>query len=302
MPDLAKNPLKLGAAKRIANRLKREVMLRGPFRLVTQRMYQAELAAHAKKLPILADADMALVAELQKYGVLQRQLTSLGVPGTDAMIRAFEVLVPELKALPVRGNNAPRLPISRLLDFPAVYLWGLDPRLLDMVERYLGLPVHYHGADLRREIADGQATDVRQWHVDAEDHRMFKIIAYLNDVTEVGGPFEYITRENTVKASRELHYVSGFVTDERMETAVPKSDWKMATGPKYAGNIADTCAVFHRAKPPVKIDRYSITFSWLPHKPMKSYPSMPMSQAKYDELTAKLTPRQRTSVPPRTPE
>ncbi len=294
-------PLNLDTAKRIANRLKREVMLRGPFRVLTQRLYEAELAAHAKSLPRLADADMDLVDDLRKNGVIQRPLASLGIPGTDALFSAFETLVPELRALPVKDNNAPRLPISRLLELPEIYLFGLDSRLLDIVERYVGLPVHYHGADLRREVADGKATDVRQWHVDAEDHRMFKIIAYLNDVTEVGGPFEYMTRERTQRACRDLHYVSGFVTDERMEGVAPKTDWKMAIGPRYVGNIADTCAVFHRAKPPVKVDRYSVTFSWLSRKPMKTYASMPMPQAKYDELMNKLSPRQRACVPPRTP-
>jgi hypothetical protein len=289
-------------AKRIANRLWREVMLRGPFRLVTQRKHEAELAAHATTLPALAGTDVELVGDLRKNGVIQRPLLSLGVPGTDIMIKALDVLVPELKALPVKSNNAQSLASSRLLDFPEVYLWGLEPRILDITEGYIGLPVHYHGADLKREIADGRATDVRQWHVDVEDHRMFRLICYLNDVTEIGGPFEYLTRESTAKARHGLHYLSGFVTDERMETMVPKSDWKIALGPQYTSNIADTCAVFHRAKPPVRIDRYSITFSWFSRKPMKTYALKPMSQAKYEELTSRLSPRQLGCVPPRTPE
>jgi hypothetical protein len=295
-------PLNMNTVERVANRLKREVTLRGPFRLLTERRHEAELAANAPNLPKLAEADAALVRDLKQKGVLQRPIAALGIAGTDAVLAGLEQLASELKGMATKGNNAPRLPISRLLEIPEIYLWGLDERLLDIVESYIGLPVHYHGADVRREIADGATTDVRQWHIDAEDHRMFKIIAYLDhDVTNVGGPFEYMTRETSLRAARRLHYVSGFVTDARMKKAVPVTEWRMATGPKHTANIADTCAVFHRAKPPTQVDRYSVTFSWTSRKAMKTYASMPMAQETYDALLSRLSPRQRGCVPPRTP-
>lgn len=293
-------PLNLNTARRIANRLKREVMFRGPFRLLTRRRHAALLAAHAPKLPRISDAGRGLIGELRTTGVLQRELSALEIAGTAQMLTGLSTLVNELKALPAAGNNAPRLPISRLLEIPEIYLWGLDERLLDLVECYIGLPVHYHGADLRREIADGVTNDVRQWHIDAEDHRMFKIIAYLNDVTEVGGPFEYMTRQTSERAARALRYVSGFVPDAAMEKVMPRDNWRAATGPSFTGNVADTCAVFHRARPPTKVDRYSITFSWTSRRPMKTYASMPMVQETYDSLTRGLSPRQRACVPPRT--
>lgn len=293
-------PLNLNTARRIANRLKRELMFRGPFRLLTQRRHQALLAAHAPKLPRISSGAQGLVNELRTRGVVQRPISALEIVGTDQLLTGLETLVRELKALPANGNNAPRLPIARMLEIPAIYLWGLDERLLDLVECYIGLPVHYHGADLRREIADGVTNDVRQWHIDAEDNRMFKIIAYLNDVTEVGGPFEYMTRQESERAARELGYVSGFVPDPAMEKAMPRDHWHMATGPSFTANLADTCAVFHRAKPPTQVDRYSITFSWTSRRPMKTYASMPMVQPTYDALTRRLSPRQRACVPPRT--
>jgi len=293
-------PLNLDTARRVANRLKREVMFRGPFRLLTRRRHEALLAAHAPKLPRISDAAQGLIGELRTTGVLQRQLSALEIAGTDQMLSGLATLVSELKALPAGGSNAPRLPISRLLELPEIYLWGLDERLLDLVECYIGLPAHYHGADLRREVADGVTNDVRQWHIDAEDHRMFKIIAYLNDVTEVGGPFEYMTRQTSEGAARALRYVSGFVPDPAMERVMPRENWRAATGPSFTANLADTCAVFHRARPPTSVDRYSITFSWTSRRPMKTYASMPMAQETYDSLTRGLSARQRACVPPRT--
>jgi hypothetical protein len=297
-----KLPLNMNTVERVANRLKREIILRGPFRLLVERRHGAELAAYEPNLPKLSEADARLVRELEQKGVIQRPISALGIDGTDIMVAGLETLVAELKHMPTGGNNAPRLPISRLLEIPKIYSWGLDDRLLDIVETYIGLPVYYHGADLRREIADGATTDVRQWHIDAEDHRMFKIIAYLDhDVTDVGGPFEYMTREVTLRAARRLHYVSGFVTDVRMRKAIPVTEWRMATGPKHTANIADTCAVFHRAKPPTTTNRFSVTFSWTSRKAMKTYASMPMTEETYEATLARLSPRQRACVPPRTP-
>ena len=115
-----------------------------------------------------------------------------------AMLAACETLASELRAQPQNGQNAPRLPNRRLMDFPEIYMWGLERRLLDLIENYVGLPIRYHGADLRREVADGKLNDVRQWHIDAEDRRMFKCILYLNDVEEGGGPFMFLPRGVTI--------------------------------------------------------------------------------------------------------
>src|SRR6185295_11795761 len=118
---------------------------------------------------------------------------------------------------------------KRMQEFPEIYLWGLNERLLSLVENYIGLPIRYHGVDVRREICDGRPNDVRQWHIDAEDHRMFRVIIYLNDVAADGGPFEYIRRELTVGAVQKLGYGSGFVTDRDMARVVPRAEWVQAT-------------------------------------------------------------------------
>ena len=125
------------------------------------------------------------------------------MPGTGSMLSACGLLVQELRG-PANGGNAPRLPLHRLMDFPEIYMWGLNQRLLGVVENYIGLPIRYHGADLRREFNDGKLNDVRQWHVDAEDRRMFKIIVYLNDVLPGGGPFQYLPKGVTAETARRL--------------------------------------------------------------------------------------------------
>jgi hypothetical protein len=185
------------------------------------------------------------------------------------------------------------------MDFPDVYLWGLNERILSLVENYVGLPIRYHGVDVRREIADGRPNDVRLFHIDTEDHRMFRVIIYLNDVDQGEGPFEYIPREDTVGAVRKLHYGSGFVSDPDMDRVVPKSRWRQATAKARWGAFADTCRVFHRAQAPRTKDRYSASITWTSTTPIKSYPSTPLSDSLYSFLQSRINQRQMSVLPAR---
>ena len=218
------------AVKRAANKLKREVLRLPPFNYVWDMQYHAALGRHGSTLPWIRERDAAMVRALRKDGVWATSLDAFELPGTSAFLDSTKTLVEELRALIPRGN-AIRLPLERLIAHPAIYLWGLQERLLDMVENYIGLPLMYHGADLRREIPDGRATDVRQWHVDVEDARMVKVITYMNDVVTTGGPFEYLSRDSSRATAKTLNYSSGFVTDRAMSAVIPESQWQAATGP-----------------------------------------------------------------------
>jgi hypothetical protein len=285
---------------RVTNRLKRELMRVPPIQFLRDRAYEQQLAQHLGHLPKLTAPQLLNVLEtVRSEGVCEAPVRSLNLPLSDSMLASLDVLVAELKALPpVNGQNAPRLPLSRVYEAPDVFSWGLQEPLLDLVENYIGLPVHYHGADLRREIADGRPTDVRQWHVDAEDRRMFKVIVYLNDVTEEGGPFRYTSRPLTRAACSTLGYLSGFVPDADMEKVVARHHWSAATGPKGTAVFADTAAVFHRAQAPLTTDRYSVTFSYMSRQPMKTYYNAPPSAAQAERLKAGLSARQRDCLAP----
>ena len=235
---------------RAANKLKRELHRLPAVRAVLGYEYLQALEDHALRLPPLDAGLLPFFHALRKDGAYVTPVESLRLPGTREMLAACDTLAAELRALPLNGENAPRLPVQRLMQLPEIYLWGLDSRLLDFIENYIGLPIRYHGADLRREIADGKLTDVRQWHVDAEDRRMFKIILYLNDVLPGGGPFQYIPRAVTIETARRLRYGSGFVPDDTMSTVLPSARWIECLAKSHSAIMADTCKVFHRAQPP----------------------------------------------------
>jgi hypothetical protein len=290
--------------ERAANKLKREIYRLPAIRVYRGYEYHEALEAHALRLPHLAAIDLPVLEALRREGAYVVPVESLGLAGTDAMLRAGTTLAAELRAQTSNnGNahNAPRLPIHRMMDFPEIYLWGLDERLLDLVENYVGLPIRYHGADIRREMADGKLNDVRQWHIDAEDWRMFKIILYLNDVAPGGGPFQYVPRATTVETARRLDYSSGFVSDDTMATVLPRDRWVECHARAHSAVMADTCKVFHRAQPPRTAERYSITFSWTSNVAVKSYPSTPMTDATHALVLSRLNARQRSCLAARRP-
>jgi hypothetical protein len=288
---------------RAANKLKREIYRLPAIRVYRAYEYHEALEAHALKLPSLDPGDLGRLEALRRDGVVVTPVEALNLPGTREMLAACDKLTGELRALPVDGangeKNAPRLPIARVMAFPEIYLWGLSSRLLDFIENYVGLPIRYHGADFRREIADGKLTDVRQWHIDAEDQRMFKIILYLNDVGPGGGPFEYIPRVTTIETAKKLRYSSGFVKDDAMDVALPRARWAQAVGKSHTCAMADTCKVFHRAQPPREVDRYSITYSWTSTSAVKTYPTMPITDEAYAYILAHTGARQRSVLPAR---
>lgn len=285
---------------RVVNRVKREVLRLPGVRVMNGYAYGKALDEHSTRLPPLDPRDLPILEGLRKTGAHVVDVDALGLPETPAFFAALEKLVPELRALPPgTGDNAPRLPPRRLMDFPELYLWGLNERLLSLVENYVGLPIRYHGVDVRREIADGNPSDVRQWHIDTEDHRMFRVIIYLNDVGPGGGPFEYMPRADTIKAVNALRYGSGFVKDADMARVVPRSEWRQATARARMGAFADTCRIFHRAQAPRDVDRYSITITWTSTTPIKSYPVAPLTDSAYAYLASRVNERQLAALPAR---
>lgn len=291
--------MKKNVFDRAANKLRREVNRLPAVREVLAYEYLQALEAHSLRLPQLDPADLPFFHALRTVGAHLAPATSFGLPRTAAMLAGCDQLATELGTVPIEEQNAPRMPLHRIMDFPDVYLWGLEPRLLDFIENYVGLPIRYHGADVRREHADGKLTDVRQWHIDAEDRRMFKIIVYLNDVTPGGGPFQYLPREATMEVARRLGYSSGFVSDDRMSTVLPRHRWVECLAPSHTAVMADTCKVFHRAQPPRDRDRYSVTFSWTSVTAVKSYPTMQLTERDYQYILEHTNERQRAVLPAR---
>ncbi len=278
--------------KRIPNKVKRIFLQFPVIKTTSELVYKKEIEKYVNYLPEISPKDSSLVDFLRHEGAFVTSLQALEIPSTSLILASAEKLLPELLEFSSNENHVISLPLFKLMKYPEIFLWGLEERLLNIIENYIGLPIVYHGAHFRREIANGKLIDVRQWHTDVEDYRMVRIIVYLNDVNLNGGPFEYISKNSTSLLRQTLQYSSGFVSDEVIKTLVPTSDWKACTGRYGTVIFSDTRNVFHRAKPPVETDRFSITFTYTSRRPVKIFSKVKLSIDELLGISNRLSKRQ----------
>jgi hypothetical protein len=248
-------------------------------------------------LPTLSAQRTAILDEVRARGASTASLDALDLPGTAELKSAVQALMTEFAPGVGCDQDSVRFSRQRLHEQPAVWQWGLSEPLLDMVENYLGLPARYVGPAVRCERATGETVGVRQWHRDIEDRRMLKLLIWLNDVDDQGGPFEFVERAHTEDLTRSMRYVSGYISDEAVEQRVPRSEWRRATGPTWTCVFTDPRSIFHRAMPPVRRDRYSLTFFFTSRSPLRSLPTAPVTDRERELATRGLNPRQLACLP-----
>lgn len=246
---------------------------------------------YVKRLPLLSAEDTKIVDALHDEGVYLTSLAELKLPHTKRLVRDLKDLQPQLYTLYNKQGWRAGIPASRKFSHLEIMLWGLGERLLDIVENYIGLPLLFHGVDLRRDVADAPITDARQWHLDIDDERMVKVIVYLNNVGVSGGPFEYIPRSLTAQIRDSLNYTTGFISDEAISQIIPTQYWKPCTAKAGSIVIIDPCNIFHRAKPALR-NRYSITFGYTSRIPKIFLSKFNLSLEEWNRLTPNLSKRQ----------
>lgn len=288
----------LDTAARLPGRAKQEILAHvAPLRQLADSRHERRLRHFRPQLPALPLEHEAVLEDVRTRGASVTSLDALDIPGTEEM-KADVHALKEALARSVRGQRCTvRPPREWVLGTPSIWQWGLNDQILDMVENYIGLPARYNGAGLRCERATGEMVGVRQWHRDIEDRRMLKFLVWLNDVDDDGGPFEYVDRAHTPDLTRSLHYVSGYVGDETLRQQVPQSQWRRGTGPIWTCVVADPRNIFHRAMPPVRRDRYSLTFSYTSRSPVRTIPTTRPSRRERELATRGLSPRQLTCLP-----
>ena len=226
--------------------------------------YQAALKEHVANLPVLSTSDLSLVKAIEGEGIVVTTLAALSIPSTTQMLQAAKSLMPKIPKSISGDKNEYVIHANseQMMEYPEIFFWGLEQRLLNIVENYLGLPVAYHGAYFRRDITNKVQQKSRLWHIDTEDRKLFKIIVYLNDVNDDVGPFQYIPQSLTSTVVRDLRYKRGYIPEKTMQQVISSSNWKSCTG--FSGTVifADTASVFHRGKIPTALDRFTIFFDY----------------------------------------
>ena len=236
-------------------------------------LYQTALNKHLVNLPVLSTSDRTLVETIKRDGVVITSLEALGIPSNPRFFQVAKKLMSEIpKSISGQKNEfVVHATPQQMMEHPEIFLWGLEQRLLNIVENYLGLPVAYQGVFFRRDIANEVAIKSRLWHIDMEDRKVLKIIVYLNDINDDTGPFQYIPQSLTSTAVRSLKYRSGYITDETMQQAISPSNWKSCTGLSGTVIIAATSSIFHRGKIPVASDRFAVFFDYTSRQPRQPF-------------------------------
>jgi hypothetical protein len=263
--------------------------------------YQFNRLKYAQYSPPIASEDTAIVMSLRQEGVHVTSLAALAIPETDTLLKAVASVLPLLPEPNAARFSGVRSPSSHCVELskqqlvaaqPAIFLWGLQPRLLNIVEGYLGVPVAYRCVALRKEVPNQQQVGTRLWHRDGEDYRMVRLIIYLNDVSLAGGPFEYIPRSLS-PSYRPFRRIHCQIRDGDMRRVVPQAFWKPCPGSKGTVILGDTANVFHHGRVPT-VERVSLIYTYSSRCSRNPYrsASSPLPRRILKAIRQELTPRQ----------
>jgi hypothetical protein len=260
-----------------------------------------ERAAYRARLPKLEAFDRRAVEALETVGAFQTSLEELRENGIDApfdLAASRAVMEKPGRQVPYPKNYHSLASDPQLRTLSQEILWGLQERFLAIAENYIGLPVAYRGLVMRRDFADGQKLETRLWHLDAEDTRIMKIIVYLNDVGEDGGPFRFLPKSLTPQ--KGIRLVNDRLPDEVLDGLVPPDSYVKAVGPAGTVLIADPAVIWHHGCVPVSGDRLTSFFAYNSQLPLRPQHCNPMFTRAYLGPVS-LTPRQEAAIDYRYP-
>jgi hypothetical protein len=267
--------------------------------------YQNAIAAHQTSLPALAQAETEIVKALEVNGMYMTSLDALDIPETDSFLQSAIQLSHRLKdraLLPAFfKHHEVHATLDEFMTCPEIFNWGLNQKLLTIVEQYLGLSVGYDGASCLLSVANGREIGARAWHRDREDRRMLKICVYLNDVDAEGGPFECLSPRLNTELSQSAERQHQCIPNEEMQQLAQSiSAEPNVTCIGSAGTVifVDTARFFHRGKPPTQNNRSAVFFHYFSRRP--SHPFFchrtPFSTRKIVSLIHDLSDEQRACV------
>jgi hypothetical protein len=243
-------------------------------------------------------SDRAVVEALRRSGGFVTSLDALGIPGTAEMVTAADEIFRAIADRAAgKGGFIASAPQGEIDGHPALIRWGLDERLLDIVESYIAMPVDYRGLTARRDIKGGEQLETRLWHRDYEDWKIVKIIVYLNDVDRGGGAYEFIPRtELPIWRVGPLAGSDGRIAETAMREVVPESSWRACSGSRGTVVFSDTCSVYHRGTIAHSEDRHALFFCYNSRSPRSPGDCQPLFDRARFAAACGLSVRQRAAI------
>ena len=238
--------------------------------------YRVSLWHHGKNLPAISAKDQLIVDTLKTSGVYITSLENLGFLSTATMLATANTCADSM-VNPRDIHAGYKLPqIYTVTDLPEFLNWGIETRLQNIIEHYIGLPIAFHGVHVRKDFPNKKQLETLLWHKDSEDRRMIKVIIYLNDVTEEHGPFEYIPlpansleQVNNYRVDYGLWRVNFLgINDDKMMKVIPKSAWKSCPGKAGTVIFADVRNILHHGTVRTQ-ERSTIFFTYTAKSPKR---------------------------------
>ncbi|MBE9032538.1 2OG-Fe(II) oxygenase [filamentous cyanobacterium LEGE 11480] len=236
-------------------------------------LHQKRIQAYAGSLsPLSRSHDHKVVDTLTRDGICITSLAELGLDFDYKLKSALGSLCDDLQGQFVPEDKfVARATPAQILQVPGLMMWGLQSRMLQLVEHYLQLPAAYHGVRVRRDLCNLVENVSRCWHFDLEDDRVLKVIIYLHDVDESLGPFQYLDLDDTQRVRQRLNYRIGYLNSDLVDSVVPAPRWRSAVGKAGTVVLVDTARLVHRGKRPEAADRYTVFFDYTSRQPKRPY-------------------------------
>ncbi len=261
---------------------------------------------------LLYPADQALLEKIQHHGVATGHLNDLKLEITSDMWKATQSLI---LTLPSVGNqefrhkwdssehciyaNAGRI----AAEYPEIILWGLNERLLDIIENHMQSPSALVNVSVRQDIPNGHQIGTRLWHLDQYDRSVIKVLIYLNDVDRSAGPFEYVSKTYQTPKQKflscmQLSLRHKFRKDDGFKKLIPPNNWRPVIGPSGSTIIADTSTTFHHGAVPTHGERLVLVYTYTTQWPTKQSLSKGLSPETdiLSSLLRRLSPRQQEAL------
>jgi hypothetical protein len=254
---------------------------------------------HQPSRAMSAGSDRTIVEALRRAGGFVTSLDPLGIAKTREMMTAADEVFRAIAGRAVgKGGFIASAPQEEIDRHPELIRWGLDERLLEIVESYVSMPVDYRGVTVRRDIMGGDQLETRLWHRDYEDRKIVKIIVYLNDVDRGGGAYEFIPRTHLpIWRVGPLAGASGRIDEPTMRRVVPEKAWQTCSGPRGTVVFSDTCSVYHRGTIAHSEDRQALFFCYNSRTPRSPGDCLPLfDRPRFAETAADLSARQREAI------
>ncbi len=230
---------------------------------ITKKLYDVRLKSSQKLIKALprqkyslGTSDQAIINDLYTNGVHVTSVEQLFKSASKDLMDVLTKAATDLEAsdsgnmpdyLQKKTSSFDMISSALISKYPEIFFLGLSEKILSLVETYIGMPAAYHGVALRRSLTDGLQAGPRVWHKDAEDFRVFRMVIYLNDVTDGGGPFEYIPRFYGL-SYKAFRGIESNITAETMLKVVPQDLPQQVYGKAGTVIICDTANTFHHEK------------------------------------------------------